>query len=173
MLRYIFGEQHSEWDLWTYFILRLIHQKVFLTQEQFIVAPYSTSGEDAANMQCLWHRRAMCASLGLCGGLEAVPICTYRSEERQGQLCPSTAAELLLQAASGSQCMNRQCCVPFKSNTLERISSWVKKNYARDTKTIKSLKKAAFGNQKWNTKLYGEGKSKQLAAIVKTPVRNF
>lgn len=31
----------------------------------------------------------------------------------------------------------------------------------------------ALGKQKWNTKLYGEGKSKQLAAIMKTPVRNF
>lgn len=40
-------------------------------------------------------------------------------------------------------------------------------------KKIKSLKKVALGKQEWNKKLYGEGKSKQLAAIMKTPVRNY
>lgn len=47
------------------------------------------------------------------------------------------------------------------------------KNHARDMKKIKSLKKVALEKQKWNTKLYWEGKSQQLAGIMKTPVRNF
>lgn len=46
-------------------------------------------------------------------------------------------------------------------------------NDARDMKEIKSLKKVASGKQEWNTKLYREGKSKQLAAITKTQFRNF
>lgn len=145
------------------------------------MAPHSASGEDAVNTQCLWHRGPICASLGLCMALEAVPVCTYTSQERQHLTpgtallgySPRTAAELFLQAASGSQCMNRQCPVPFKSNAWEWISSWVKKNRARDMKKIKSLKKVALVKQEWNSRLYGKGKGKQLAAIMKTPVRNF
>lgn len=52
--------------------------------------------------------------------LEAVPVCTYTSEERQHlalrramlRYSTSRAAELSLEAASGDQCTNRRALAP-------------------------------------------------------------
>lgn len=155
--------------------LSLIQQKGFLAQGQFITAPHSTmekmllthsvSGTEGQNVHlwaCVWlWKECLCAHTRVRRG----------SISHQGQLCCGTAPELQ-QSCSSRQPVHGQTtlCPCQKQHVGEDLSE---KKFSRDMNTIKSLKKVELGKQKWNTKLHREGKSKQLAAIVKTPDRNF